>query len=177
MRSSRHFVVFAVAVAVAAFLVACATAPQGAQFKAQLSAAKDAQSQAHGEADFQLSADGTSVSYTLSVSNLMNVTMAHIHIASAPGQSGDVAVWLYPRKAPPILKEGTFTGVLGQGTIAAADLGGPLANASITDLVDRIRKGLAYVNVHTNQYPGGEIEGTIVSAAMGGSSGQTSKSY
>jgi len=177
VRSFRRIAVFVAAVAAVAFLLTCATGPQGVQFKAQLSAAKDAQSRATGEADFQLSADGTSLSYTLSVSNLMNVTMAHIHVASAPGQSGDVAAWLYPAKAPPVLKEGSFTGVLGQGTITAASLQGPLANATVADLLDRIKRGLAYVNVHTNQYPGGEIQGTIGPATMGSGSGQTGKSY
>ncbi len=109
-----------------------------------------------------LSPDGTSMSYTLSVSNVANITMAHIHVSTAPGQSGEVAAWLYPSKAPPILKAGAFNGVLAQGTITAANLQGPLAHGSVKDLVDKIMKGLAYVNVHTEQNPGGEIRGTIV---------------
>ncbi len=107
----------------------------------------------------------------------MNVTMAHIHVSAAAGQSGDIAVWLYPAKPPMVLKEGTFSGVLAQGTITASNLEGPLANGSISDLVDRIRKGLAYVNVHTSQYPGGEIQGTIVAPAGKGGTDQTPRKY
>ncbi len=164
MKDFKYLAALVVALAGTAFLSSCAGTPaqSGGRFQAQLSAAKDAQSQAQGDAVFQLSPDGTNLSYTLAVSNLNNVTMAHIHVSTAPGQSGDVAAWLYPSKAPPVLKEGTFNGVLGQGTITAADLQGPLAGKTIADLVDRITKGLAYVNVHTNQYPGGEIQGPIV---------------
>ena len=170
-----------VLLAVAAFLLSCAGMPQGTQsadrFQAHLSAAKDSQSQAQGEATFQLSSDGTSLSYTISVSNLANVTMAHIHVSSAAGQPGDVAAWLYPGKPPMALKEGIFNGVLAQGTITAGNLEGPLSNASISDLVDRIKAGLAYVNVHTNQYPGGEIQGTIVPAAASAGSAPKAHAY
>ena len=60
------------------------------------------------------------------------------------------------------LKEGTFNGFLAQGTLTAGNLEGPLSSGNILELVERIKKGLAYVNVHTNQYPDGEIQGTIL---------------
>lgn len=133
------------------------------RFHATLAAEKDATSSGQGEATFTLSPDGTSLSYALSISNVANITMAHIHVSTAPGETGDVAAWLYPSKAPPTLKEGPFSGVLARGTLTDASLQGPLAGKTIADLVDAISKGLAYVNVHTNQYPGGEIAGPIVS--------------
>ncbi len=34
-------------------------------------------------------------------------------------------------------------------------------NMSLSDLVDRIKKGRAYVNVHTKQNPNGETAGKI----------------
>ncbi len=172
VKAFKYLAALVVAVAAATLLTSCAGGPQGVKtgerFQARLSAAPDVQSQAQGDAVFQLSLDGTSLSYTLAVSNLTNVTMAHIHVAPARGQSGDVAAWLYPSKAPPVLKPGVFNGLLGKGTITAADLQGPLAGKSIADLVDRIRKGLAYVNVHTEKNPGGEIQGTIVPETSSG---------
>ncbi len=172
MKRTKYLLAMAAVIVGAALLSSCAGFGAQSQFKAHLAAAQGAQSSAQGDATFQLSADGSSMTYTLSVTNLMNVTMAHIHISTAPGQPGDVAVWLYPPKAPPALKAGTFSGVLQQGTFTAADFQGPLANLTMADLVDRIKKGLAYVNVHTNQYPGGEIQGTISAAGMaGGGSG------
>ncbi len=115
---------------------------------------------AHGTATFVLSKSGHSLSYTLSVSDIENVTMAHIHIGP-PGQEGPVAVWLYPSKPPAVTKEGKFSGVLAKGTITAADLAGPLKGKTVADLVSDIKDGNAYVNVHTTAHPGGEIRGQI----------------
>jgi hypothetical protein len=48
---------------------------------------------------------------------------------------------------------------------------GPLAGGSLDDLVHLIRTGQAYVNVHTEQYPAGEIRGQIDVPYRPGSSG------
>jgi hypothetical protein len=115
---------------------------------------------ASGTATFTLSADGMSLSYTLSVADTENITMAHIHIAAA-GQNGPVAAWLYPSQPHAETKPGKFTGVLATGTITAADLAGPLQGKTIADLVADIKAGNAYVNVHTTAHAGGEIRGQI----------------
>jgi len=115
---------------------------------------------AHGTATFVLSKSGDSLSYTLSVSDIENVTMAHIHIGP-PGKEGPVAAWLYPSKPPAVTKVGKFSGVLAKGTITAADLAGPLKGKTVSDLVSDIKDGNAYVNVHTTAHPGGEIRGQI----------------
>ena len=153
------------AAAAALLISSCMSGPQqkqmAGQFKAHLSAAKGVMSQGTGDALFQLSADGTTLSYVLTVSNLNDVTMAHIHVSLTPGENGDVAAWLYPSMAPMKMKEGMFSGVLQQGMITASNLEGPLMNMSLSDLFDRIKQGRAYVNVHTQQNPDGEISGTI----------------
>jgi CHRD domain len=115
---------------------------------------------ASGTATFTLSADGMSLSYTVSVVDTADITMAHIHIAAA-GQNGPVAAWLYPSQPHAQTKPGKFTGVLATGTITAADLAGPLQGKTIADLVADIKSGSAYVNVHTTAHPGGEIRGQI----------------
>lgn len=117
---------------------------------------------ATGQAIFQLNAEGTELSYKLIVSNIENVTMAHIHyLANAEDQSGPPVAWLYPSGPPPSLIPGLFNGVLAEGVITASDLVGPLAGMSLQDLIDGFYAGLTYVNVHTTQYPAGEIRGTI----------------
>ena len=115
---------------------------------------------ANGTATFTLSADGTTLSYTLSVVDTADITMAHIHIAAA-GQNGPVATWLYPSEPHAETKPGKFTGVLATGTLTDASLVGPLQGKTIADLVADIKAGNAYVNVHTSAHPGGEIRGQI----------------
>ncbi|MDR8392860.1 CHRD domain-containing protein [Aliifodinibius sp. S!AR15-10] len=115
---------------------------------------------AQGQATFQVSKDGTSISYKLIVANIENVLMAHIHLAPA-GQNGGVVVWLYPSAPPPQLIEGRSDGVLAEGTITADDLVGALAGQTLDDLLNAMKAGNTYVNVHTSQNPPGEIRGQI----------------
>jgi CHRD domain len=136
---------------------------QSATFRATLSGKQQnppIDTPAHGTAIFTLSKSGKSLSYRLSVADIENVSMAHIHIGPE-GQEGPVSVWLYPSKPPAVVKEGKLTGVLASGTITAADLLGPLKGRTIGDLVDDIKAGMAYVNVHTTAHPAGEIRGQI----------------
>jgi hypothetical protein len=115
---------------------------------------------ARGVGVVKVSADGKSLSYKLIVANIENVLQAHIHVAPA-GENGPVVAFLYPSGPPPVLIPGRSDGVLASGTITAANLVGPLAGESLDVLVDEIREGNTYVNVHTTQFPGGEIRGPL----------------
>ena len=129
---------------------------------------------AHGQATFKLSKDGESLSYKLNVANIENVIMAHIH-EGVPGETGDIVVWLYPSTAPGELAPaggGRINGRIASGTFTADDLVGPLDGAELTDLLELLQSGEAYVNVHTNDgvgdpntgpgdFPGGEIRGNF----------------
>lgn len=107
------------------------------------------------------------LTYRLNVANIENVTMAHIHLG-APGVAGPVVVWLYPNEAPlqPTEIPGFSNGPLTSGTITDGDVnfGGnanfPPVN-TVADLLDHVRAGNAYVNVHTTQNGPGEIRGQI----------------
>ncbi len=121
---------------------------------------------ATGQARFQLSRDGTGLQFRLIVANIQNVTMAHIHLG-APGVNGPVVVWLYPEGPPAALLPGSTSGILATGVITHENLVGPLAGQSLEDLVDLLRTGETYVNVHTQQYPAGEIRGQIVLTGPG----------
>lgn len=117
-------------------------------------------SQAQGQAIFQLSADGTELRYKLIAANIENILQARIHLAPA-GANGGVVAWLYPSGPPAQLIPGRFSGVLAEGTITDADLVGALAGDTLADLLDEFEGGNAYVNVHTSQFPPGEIRGQI----------------
>lgn len=116
---------------------------------------------AQGQAIFRVSPCGTAVYYKLIVANIENVTMAHIHIAEVPGGDGPPAVWLYPDAPPPMLIPGRIQGILASGIFNAEDFVGPLAGMEMSDLIEAIMEGRAYVNVHTSEYPGGEIRGIL----------------
>jgi hypothetical protein len=126
------------------------------------------ESLATGQAIFRLSADGTVLTYRLIVANIENVTAAHIHLAPA-GTNGGVVAFLFGN-AP--AGGGSTNGVLAEGTITSASLTGSLAGQPLSALLEEMRSGNAYVNVHTNDgvaptgtgpgdLPGGEIRGQI----------------
>ena len=118
-------------------------------------------SQAQGQAIFQVSDDGSEIRFKLLVANIENVTQAHIHCcATAEGTAG-IVVWLYPSAPPAQLIPGRFQGELGEGVITQSSLVGGLAGQSLSVLLDNIANGLAYVNVHTTQFPPGEIRGQL----------------
>jgi hypothetical protein len=119
-----------------------------------------AETRATGQAIFQLSKDGTRLSYKIIVANIENVRMAHIHLAPA-GANGPVVAWLYPSAPPAQPIPGRTDGILAEGELTASDLRGLLSGQPLSALIDEFLEEGAYVNVHTDQFPGGEIRGQI----------------
>jgi hypothetical protein len=112
---------------------------------------------ATGTAEFNLSPDGKTLSYKVSANNINSVTMAHIH-SGKKGVNGPIVVTLFHSPSKPT---GPMNGVLSQGSATAANLEGPLKGKQISDLVNLIKSGQTYANVHTTQNPKGEIRGQI----------------
>ena len=116
---------------------------------------------ASGHATFEVSEDGTAVDYEVHVNSICNVTQAHIHLGEEE-ENGPVIVWLYPEDAQePELIEGRFDGTLAEGTFTEDDLVGPLEGASFEEAAETLEDEGAYVNVHTEQHPPGEVRGQI----------------
>jgi hypothetical protein len=115
---------------------------------------------AEGEAIFQLSKDGRELTYKLTVADIENVTAAHIHYGKM-GKNGPPVVNLFTGSK----KEGKFSGTLSEGRIMANDLMGELKGKLFSHFIQMIEDGHAYVNVHTDKYPDGEIRGKIWSDA------------
>ena len=118
-------------------------------------------SQAQGQAIFQVNDDGSAIGFKLNVANIENVTQAHIHCCANSEGTAGIVVWLYPSAPPLQLIPGRSQGTLAEGTITQSSLVGSLAGQPLSVLLDRIASGLAYVNVHTSQFPPGEIRGQI----------------
>ena len=136
---------------------------EGGHFGTHMTGAEETPSRpssAQGQLVLSLGADGTTLSYKLLVANIEDVTQAHIHLAP-PGVPGPVIAWLYPAAPPAQHIPGRFQGVLAEGVITDADVVGPLAGQGLAGLVATIRGGNAYANVHTVQFPPGEIRGQV----------------
>ena len=114
-----------------------------------------------------LDVSGSAITYTVTVAGLANPIVSHIHIAPV-GENGPVRLNLCGTTDTPAC--GTGDGVLVTGTNGAT-VGAPAI--TFDELVDAMRAGNAYVNVHTDDGIGqpntgagdmqsGEIRGQIV---------------
>jgi len=139
-------------------------------FAARLSGAQEVpprDTPATGVATFQLSEDGTALSYSVNVTKIENVFAAHIH-CGAKRVNGPVGVTLFMGTPG----GGAINGTLAKGTITAPDPGNGCGWADLATVVAAMNSGNTYVNVHTNDgvaptntgpgdFPGGEIRGQI----------------
>lgn len=122
---------------------------------------------ASGTFKAKITKDNT-IEYEISYSDLQgDITQSHIHFGK-PGINGGIAAWLC---------QGTLTGPAGtpncegartggaSGVITAASVIGPagqgIAAGEFEELLDAIRAGATYANVHSTLRPGGEIRGLI----------------
>ena len=116
-----------------------------------------------GEFQARISRDESSISYELSYSDLEGTTTSasHIHFGQKD-VNGGVSAFLCggggKPACPPI--SGTIS-----GTITASDVIGPagqgIAAGELDELIQAMRAGKTYVNVHTDKHPSGEIRGQI----------------
>lgn len=128
--------------------------PTAEEFSATMSGASErpdpVETTGSGTADFTVSGD--TLYYTIMVDSLTSpVTAAHIH-----GPAGPEAV------APPIVGFAIIDTTLTSGTIATGFVTAPTdPSVSQDSVVALMRNGNAYVNVHTTNFPDGEIRGQI----------------
>jgi len=105
---------------------------------------------ATGVAKFVFSAAGT-IDYTINVTGLSTLpNNMHIH---APGTATQTA---------PVIVGFTGYAVAQNGLLAQGSIVGVSATVSMDSLKALIRNGLVYAQVHTTQYPGGEIRAQLV---------------
>jgi hypothetical protein len=169
MRGSKILTPFAITLAIASVLVGSALSQNLKSaiastdiFTATLGGDKEVppvQTNATGSIGFS-QPHLNNMSYGLQVENLANITAAHIHIGKE-GANGPVVVTLF--KADNDTGTGLLNGQLAKGAIMNNMLEGPLAGKAVeSDLVNAIKSGEAYVNVHTVDHPDGAIRGQII---------------
>jgi hypothetical protein len=74
-----------------------------------------------------------------------------------PNEKGDVVAELYKSETP----SGEVIGNLTEGKIRSKDLKGPLQGKNTKELVKKIEKGEAYVDLRTEDKPKGKVRGKI----------------
>lgn len=102
---------------------------------------------ASGSAEFVVR--GPDLHYIVHVKGLTDITGAHLHLGAANTNGSPVAT-LYSGPA-------RGAGTIAEGMLRAKDLHGTTMPA----LLAALRKGDAYVNVHTRDHPDGAIRGQV----------------
>jgi hypothetical protein len=98
-----------------------------------------------------LTVEGEAVDHLTLAYGLESAVAAHIHLGD-PDENGPVVAFLYgPTEGEDV------NGMLSEGSVASDDL----IAGSLSDLVDVMNGGFAYVNAHTTENPAGEIRGQI----------------
>lgn len=119
---------------------------------------------------FRATIDDTAgtITYTLSYEGLTgDVRQSHIHFGQH-SVNGGISVFLCQTTtnpdptglAPQCPQAGTVTGLL-QAANTIGPGGQGIAAGEFAELIAAIRAGVAYVNVHSSTFPGGEVRGQL----------------
>ena len=156
----RNALPLAVLLAAGLAAAACEDATEGQEiFVTTLSGANENPARpSAGNGSAQVVIDGDSVHYAVEIDDISNVFAAHIHTGVSTA-NGPVRVTFFNTAQTSALSV-TDKHILAQGTFTAANVSG----MSFADLLTEIRAGRTYVNVHTTQFPGGEIRGQLQAA-------------
>jgi hypothetical protein len=168
MRIKRRFLMgkleiqaftFAVIILLTSFGIA-ADKPVGERtFKAELSGNEEVppvKTEAVGTATFQISEGGNTMTHTLIISNIKDITGAFL-CKGKKGENGAIVIDLFrePRK------EDISGTLLAEGKIEPYLLFGPLQGGSVQSLIRLMETGQVYINILTKRHPDGEIRGQV----------------
>jgi glucose/arabinose dehydrogenase len=132
------------------------------KFEAELEGAQEnppVTTTAGAEAEFKLDSKGRLKFELEATAHIENAQQAHIHLG-ARGQNGPIVAFLLPFDAAGVdFEEGDE---IAEGKLTDADvIERPGFDGTVAALVERMRQGRAYVNLHTTAFPAGEIRGQI----------------
>jgi hypothetical protein len=120
-----------------------------------------------GRGWFAASLRGKVIKYKLAYSDLEGgVQQAHMHFGQR-GVNGGVSAFLCSNLAPvpPGVQSCPPPPAVITGTITADEVVGPgeqgIDPGEIDELIDAIKAGVTYINVHTDPFPAGEIRGQV----------------
>ena len=131
----------------------------GEQFIVRLSGANEVPARGTGaNGVIGLNVRGNRVDYSIEVHGITAITGAHFHTGAA-GVNGPIRIALYPGPGSNFSSNpsGAFDGQFYEGSFESTDVTG----ISYADLLAGFRAGTVYGNVHTSQFPGGEMRGQV----------------
>ena len=172
MKGRLRLAVLVAVVAALAVVVTTAIAGGGKEIREHLTGYQEdplvLSTPGNGTFNAWIDKSGQEISYRLSYEDLVgDVQQAHIHLGGRH-QSGGIAVFLCTnldnspldttQSCPP--SPATIT-----GTFGATDVIGPVGQGidpgEFGELLDAVRAGVTYANVHSTEYPGGEIRAQL----------------
>lgn len=119
----------------------------------------------NGQFDARISNDGTQIEYTLSYSDLEgDVQQAHIHFGQR-ALTGGIVLFLCTNlgngpagtQPCPGPRSGSVSGTLTAADVVATATAQGIEAGNLAEVIQAIRAGAAYVNVHSTKWPSGEI--------------------
>lgn len=118
----------------------------------------------NGVGDLTLTIGTNQITFDLKYSGLSgNPLFAHVHVGQ-PGVAGGVSFFFCGGGGKPSCPASTSGEIT--GTVVAADIVGPttqgFAIGDFNSVVKAIRAGFTYANMHTPNFPAGEIRGQLV---------------
>src|ERR1700730_13070713 len=122
-----------------------------------------------GTGTFTATISGGTLSYKLTYSGLSSdAFMSHIHFAQ-PGVNGGIFIWLCGSATAPgpagtptcPAKGGTVSGKVTASAVQSLEATQNLKAGDWAGAVRILQSGDAYINVHTTNFPGGEIRGQV----------------
>ncbi len=149
---------------IASVLVAPAAHSQTERFSASLIGTNEVPPiNTAGTADFNMTIAPSGITFAINYSDLSGPpAVAHTHFG-LPNVNGGVMIFLCGgggQPACPATTSGTIT-----GTITAANVVGPasqgVAAGDLTTALELLRDGFSYANMHTANFPSGEIRGQV----------------
>jgi hypothetical protein len=171
---TKNIMFWAVAAVTANLLAASMAYSQTERFSASLGGENEVPPiNTAGTGDFEMTIQQGTITFSLIFSDLSSpLAVAHLHFAPSK-VGGGVMIFLCGgggQPACPAATSGTIT-----GTITAANVTGPtgqgIAPGNLGAALDAVRNDLAYANMHTANFGGGEIRGQVRRGQGHGASG------
>ena len=148
----------------ASVLAAPAVHSQTERFSASLSGANEVPPiNSTGTAGFEMSIQPGAINFSINFSDLSSpLSVAHLHFAPSK-VAGGVMIFLCGGGGQPACPAATSGSIT--GTITAANVTGPgvqgITAGDLDSALEAVRDELSYANMHTTNFPGGEIRGQV----------------